>query len=94
MSTPVDAGKPIGQLTPIWRFSGEDGLNYAYMKDGKAPRRGEIEPLTDLFSDAQSPHHRRQRQREEHQCHTEAPRQAGLRLTIVDRIFDATTPRR
>jgi xylan 1,4-beta-xylosidase len=31
----VDAGKPTGELTPIWRFFGADEPNYAYMKDGK-----------------------------------------------------------
>jgi xylan 1,4-beta-xylosidase len=31
----VDAGKPVGELTPIWRFFGADEPNYAYMKDGQ-----------------------------------------------------------
>jgi xylan 1,4-beta-xylosidase len=31
----VDAAKPAGELTPIWRFFGADEPNYAYMKDGK-----------------------------------------------------------
>src|ERR1019366_2258632 len=31
----VDAGKPLGGLTPIWRFFGADEPNYADMKDGK-----------------------------------------------------------
>jgi xylan 1,4-beta-xylosidase len=31
----VDAAKPIGELTPIWRFFGADEPNYAYMKDGE-----------------------------------------------------------
>ena len=31
----VDAAKPLGKLTPIWRFFGADEPNYAYMKDGK-----------------------------------------------------------
>ena len=31
----VDAAKPLGELTPIWRFFGADEPNYAYMKDGK-----------------------------------------------------------
>jgi xylan 1,4-beta-xylosidase len=31
----VDAGKPIGEVTPIWRFFGYDEANYTYMKDGK-----------------------------------------------------------
>lgn len=31
----VDAGKPLGELKPIWRFFGADEPNYAYMKDGQ-----------------------------------------------------------
>jgi xylan 1,4-beta-xylosidase len=31
----VDAAKPVGKLTPIWRFFGADEADYAYMKDGK-----------------------------------------------------------
>ncbi len=31
----VDAGKPSGELQPIWRFFGYDEANYTYMKDGK-----------------------------------------------------------
>jgi hypothetical protein len=31
----VHANKPVGELTPIWRFFGADEPNYAYMKDGK-----------------------------------------------------------
>ena len=31
----VDAAKPAGELTPIWRFFGADEANYAYLKDGK-----------------------------------------------------------
>jgi xylan 1,4-beta-xylosidase len=31
----VDAGKPVGELTPIWRFFGADEPNYAYLKNGK-----------------------------------------------------------
>ena len=31
----VNAGKPFGELKPIWRFFGADEPNYAYMKDGK-----------------------------------------------------------
>src|ERR1700744_1139014 len=31
----VQVGKPIGPMTPIWRFFGADEPNYAYMKDGK-----------------------------------------------------------
>ncbi len=35
VSIRVDAGKPIGELRPIWRYFGADEPNYAYMKDGK-----------------------------------------------------------
>jgi len=31
----VDTARPIGKMTPIWRFFGADEPNYAYMKDGK-----------------------------------------------------------
>ena len=31
----VEADKPVGPLTPIWRFFGADEPNYAYMKDGQ-----------------------------------------------------------
>ncbi len=31
----VDAAKPVGELTPIWRFFGADEPNYAYLKDGQ-----------------------------------------------------------
>lgn len=31
----VDAGKPIGEMTPTWRFFGADEPNYAYMTNGK-----------------------------------------------------------
>lgn len=31
----VDAGKPMGELRPIWKFFGADEPNYAYMRDGK-----------------------------------------------------------
>ena len=31
----VDAAKPVGELTPIWRFFGADEPNYAYLKDGE-----------------------------------------------------------
>ncbi|CAN5909510.1 beta-xylosidase [soil metagenome] len=35
VSITIDAGKPVGELKPIWRFFGADEPNYAYMKDGK-----------------------------------------------------------
>ena len=31
----VDAAKPVGALTPIWRFFGADEADYAYLKNGK-----------------------------------------------------------
>jgi xylan 1,4-beta-xylosidase len=31
----VDAGRPLGEWKPIWRFFGADEPNYAYMKDGQ-----------------------------------------------------------
>ncbi|HEY5041913.1 MAG TPA: beta-xylosidase [Verrucomicrobiae bacterium] len=31
----VDAARPLGELTPIWRFFGADEADYAYLKDGK-----------------------------------------------------------
>ncbi|HEX7979508.1 MAG TPA: hypothetical protein VF461_12960, partial [Gemmatimonadaceae bacterium] len=31
----VDAGRPLGELQPIWRFFGADEPNYATMKDGR-----------------------------------------------------------
>jgi len=31
----IDAGKPLGEFKPIWRFFGADEPNYAYMKDGQ-----------------------------------------------------------
>jgi len=31
----VDAARPLGELTPIWRFFGSDEPNYAHMKDGR-----------------------------------------------------------
>ncbi|MEO8617451.1 MAG: beta-xylosidase [Luteolibacter sp.] len=42
----VDAAKPLGPLTPIWRYFGADEPNYAYMKDGKKliAELGEMKP--------------------------------------------------
>ena len=31
----IDAGRPQGELKPIWRFFGADEPNYAHMKDGR-----------------------------------------------------------
>jgi xylan 1,4-beta-xylosidase len=35
VSIRVDAGRPQGELKPIWRFFGADEPNYAYMKHGR-----------------------------------------------------------
>lgn len=35
VSISVDAAKPSGDLTPLWRFFGADEPNYATMKDGR-----------------------------------------------------------
>ena len=35
----VDAGQPLGELAPIWRFFGADEPNYATMKDGREAAR-------------------------------------------------------
>jgi xylan 1,4-beta-xylosidase len=42
----VDAGKPLGELHPIWRFFGADEPNYATMKDGRKllGELGELRP--------------------------------------------------
>jgi xylan 1,4-beta-xylosidase len=42
----VDASKPAGTLTPIWRFFGADEPNYATMKDGRRllGELGELRP--------------------------------------------------
>ena len=42
----VDAGQPLGELAPIWRFFGADEPNYAHMKDGRKLLRalGELRP--------------------------------------------------
>ena len=42
----VDAGQPLGELHPIWRFFGADEPNYAYMKDGQKllGELGELQP--------------------------------------------------
>jgi xylan 1,4-beta-xylosidase len=42
----VDAGKPAGELKPIWRFFGADEPNYATMKDGRKllSHLGELRP--------------------------------------------------
>lgn len=47
----VDAGRPLGELTPIWRFFGADEPNYAYMKDGRKLLRalGELAPKAVYF---------------------------------------------
>ncbi len=35
VSITVDAGKPLGELRPIWRYFGADEPNYAYMQRGQ-----------------------------------------------------------
>ncbi|HTK78700.1 MAG TPA: hypothetical protein VL371_25810 [Gemmataceae bacterium] len=47
----VDAGKPLGDLKPIWRFFGADEPNYAYMKHGKhlLAELGELAPKSVYF---------------------------------------------
>ena len=47
----VDAGKPRGELKPIWRFFGADEPNYAYMKYGQKLVRelGELAPKQVFF---------------------------------------------
>jgi xylan 1,4-beta-xylosidase len=47
----VDAGRPLGELVPIWRFFGGDEPNYAYMKDGRKllGALGELEPKAVYF---------------------------------------------
>jgi xylan 1,4-beta-xylosidase len=47
----VDAGKPLGELAPIWRFFGGDEPNYAHMKDGRKllAALGELKPKAVYF---------------------------------------------
>src|ERR1035438_6496708 len=47
----VDAGKPTGEMKPIWRFFGADEPNYACMKDGKKliAELGELRPQEVYF---------------------------------------------
>ena len=47
----VDAGKPLGELRPIWRYFGADEPNYANMKDGKKllGELGELAPKQVYF---------------------------------------------
>jgi len=35
VSITVDAGRPVGELTPIWRYFGADEADYAYMRNGR-----------------------------------------------------------
>src|SRR5262249_60353189 len=51
VTTRVDAGKPVGELKPIWRFFGADEPNYAYMKHGKKllAELGELAPKSVYF---------------------------------------------
>jgi xylan 1,4-beta-xylosidase len=47
----VDAGHPLGELTPIWRFFGADEPNFAHMKDGRRLLRelGQLRPKAVYF---------------------------------------------
>jgi xylan 1,4-beta-xylosidase len=47
----VDAGKPVRELKPIWRFFGADEPNYAYMKHGQKllGELGELRPREVYF---------------------------------------------
>jgi len=47
----ADAGEPLGELAPIWRFFGGDEPNYAHMKDGRRllAALGELEPKAVYF---------------------------------------------
>jgi len=51
VSIRVDAGKPTGELKPIWRFFGADEPNYAYMKHGQKliGELGELRPKQVYF---------------------------------------------
>src|SRR5262245_46798255 len=47
----VDAGRPQGDLAPVWRFFGADEPNYATMKDGRKllAALGELRPREVYF---------------------------------------------
>ena len=47
----VDASRPVGEMTPIWRFFGADEPNYATMKDGRRllAELGEMRPQEVYF---------------------------------------------
>jgi xylan 1,4-beta-xylosidase len=47
----VHAGRPLGELVPIWRFFGADEPNYAHMKDGRKLLRdlGQLKPKAVYF---------------------------------------------
>jgi xylan 1,4-beta-xylosidase len=47
----VDAAKPLGELTPIWRFFGADEPNYALQPDGRKllGQLGRLDPKTQTF---------------------------------------------
>ncbi|MFT3866933.1 MAG: beta-xylosidase [Nibricoccus sp.] len=51
VSIQVDAGKPVGEMKPIWRFFGADEPNYATMKDGRKllAELGELKPQQVYF---------------------------------------------
>jgi hypothetical protein len=81
----VDAGRPQGELAPIWRFFGGDEPNYATMKDGRrllAALRARAE--AGLLPHPQPAEHRRRHARAQvgqHQrLHRGRAGSAGLRL--------------
>lgn len=51
VSITVDAGKPVGELKPIWRMFGADEPNYTTMKNGRKLTRelGELKPKNVFF---------------------------------------------
>jgi xylan 1,4-beta-xylosidase len=61
VSITVDAGKPVGELTPLWRFFGADEPNYACMKDGRKllSELGRAGRAAGVFSRASSADQRR-----------------------------------
>ena len=55
----VDAGAPIGPMTPMWAWFGYDEPNYTYMKDGRKllTELAELEPGSRLRPRAQPADH-------------------------------------
>ena len=91
----VDAGKPLGDLKPIWRFFGADEPNYATMKDGEEAARRTRRAAAErrFLSRAQSALHRRRHARAQVGQHRHLHRRRATAnpiydWTILDRIFD------